>query len=177
MELEKLKFYRIDINYIKYLYQFDKRVQYNKNREDEYTKRRVYLGIVMQVNDINYSVPLEHPRPEHQKIKNNIFIFRIHRGRYGMLGLNNMIPVRESELIKFDINSEKQRYKQILISQYHFCNKHIKEIKNKAIETYNKSLNNKFLKKFVAILNYYLMFIGLIVAAIFGIMYLGSILL
>ena len=73
--MEKLKFYRIDINYIKYLYQFDKRVQYNKNREDEYTKRRVYLGIVMQVNDINYFVPLEHPRPEHQKIKNNIFIF------------------------------------------------------------------------------------------------------
>lgn len=64
-----------------------------------------------------------------------------------MLGLNNMIPVRESELIKFDINNENQKYKQILISQYHFCNKHIKEIKNKAFETYNKSLNNKFFKK------------------------------
>lgn len=79
MELEKLKFYRIDINYIKYLYQFDKKVQYNKNREDEYTKRRVYL--------------------------------------------------------------------EILISQYHFCNKHIKGIKAKALETYNKSLNNKFFRK------------------------------
>ena len=74
--MNKLKLYRIDINYIKFLYRFDKRVQYNTQREDEYTKRRVYLGIVLQVNDYNYFVPLEYPRPAHQKIKNNIFIFR-----------------------------------------------------------------------------------------------------
>ena len=60
--MNKLKLYRIDINYIKFLYRFDKRVQYNTQREDEYTKRRVYLGIVLQVNDYNYFVPLEHPR-------------------------------------------------------------------------------------------------------------------
>ena len=104
--MNKLKLYRIDINYIKFLYRFDKRVQYNTQREDEYTKRRVYLGIVLQVNDYNYFVPLEHPRPAHQKIKNNIFIFKIHKGKYGMLGFNNMIPVNDTELINFDISKE-----------------------------------------------------------------------
>ncbi len=145
--MNKLKLYRIDINYIKYLYQFDKRVQYNEQREDEYTERRAYLGIVLKVNEFNYFVPLEHPRPSHQKLKNNIFIFKIHNGKYGMLGFNNMIPVEDTELIKFDINKESEKYKQILISQYHFCNKHIQEIKEKALATYNRSQKNKFLKK------------------------------
>ena len=124
--MNKLKLYRVDINYIKFLYRFDKRVQYNTQREDEYTKRRVYLGIVLQVNDYNYFVPLEHPRLAHQKIKNNIFIFKIHKGKYGMLGFNNMIPVNDAELINFDINKENQKYRQILLSQYHFFNKDIK---------------------------------------------------
>ena len=57
---------------------------------------------------------------------------------------------KEPELV-FDcgtfLDNENKKYKQILISQYHFCNKHIKEIKTKAFETYNKSLNNKFFKK------------------------------
>ena len=70
--MNKLRLYRIDLNYIKYLYKFDKKVQFNKNREDEYTN---------------------------------------------------------------------------LNSQYRFCNKHIAEIESKALETYNKSQKNKFLKK------------------------------
>lgn len=45
--------------------------------------------------------------------------------KYGMLGFNNMIQVDDTELINFDINKESEKYKQILISQYHFCNKHI----------------------------------------------------
>ena len=145
--MNKLKLYRIDIDYVKYLYRFDKRVQYNEEREDSYTERRAYLGVVLQVNDFNYFVPLEHPRQAHKKIKNNIFIFKIHNGKYGMLGFNNMIPVNDTELINFDISKENEKYKQILISQYHFCNKHIQEIQTKALETYNRSQKNKFLKK------------------------------
>ena len=65
--MNKLKLYRININYIKYLYQFDNRVQYNEQRDDEYTERRVYLGIVLRVNQFNYFVPLEHPRQHTKK--------------------------------------------------------------------------------------------------------------
>lgn len=145
--MNKLRLYRIDINYIKYLYQFDKKVQYNFKKNDDYTERRVYLGIVLKVNEFNYFVPLEHPRTAHKNLKNNIFILKIHNGKYGMLGFNNMIPVNDTELINFDINGENEKYKQILISQYRFCNKHIKEIQTKALETYNRSQKNKFLKK------------------------------
>ena len=58
-----------------------------------------------------------------------------------------MIPVKKEQLIKFDIDKENAGYKQILISQYHFCNKHNKEIEEKANETYNRSVKNHFKKK------------------------------
>lgn len=145
--MNSLRLYKIDINYIKYLYSFDNRVQYNPNREDEYLAKRPYLGVVLKIDKYDYFVPLEHPRQSHQTMKNNIFIFKIHNGKYGILGFNNMIPVKSEQLIDFDINKENVRYKQILISQYHFCNKHSQEIKEKANETYFRSLKNRFMKK------------------------------
>ena len=142
-----LKLYKIDINYIKYLYSFDNRVQYNPNKLDNYTAKRPYLGVVLNVKNFKYFVPLEHPRPSHQKMKNNTYILKIHNGKYGILGFNNMIPVKEKYLIDFDINNEQDKYRQILISQYHFCNKHIKEIEEKAKATYTKSQKNSFFRK------------------------------
>lgn len=145
--MNNLRLYKVNIDYIKYLYSFDNRVQYNPIREDEYTIKRPYLGIVFEVENFKYFVPLEHPRKSHQNMKNNTFIFKIHNGKYGILGLNNMIPIKEECLIDFDINKEEIEYRQILISQYHYCNKHFKEIKKKAKETYDKSLSNSFMKK------------------------------
>lgn len=145
--MNNLRLYKISIDYIKYLYSFDNRIQYNPSREDEYSAKRPYLGIVLKMNEFDYFVPLEHPREEHKKMKNNIFIFKIHNGKYGILGFNNMIPVKQEQLIKFDINKENASYKQVLISQYHFCNKHSQEIKKKAKETYERSLSNSFMKK------------------------------
>ncbi len=117
--MNKLKLYKIDVNYIKYLYSFDKRVQFNPQREDIYSEKRPYLGIVLNINDFNYYVPLEHPRPNHQKMKNNTFIFKIQNGRFGILGFNNMIPVKKDSIIDFDINKEDIKYRNILIRQYH----------------------------------------------------------
>ena len=145
--MNKLKLYRVDVNYIKYLYSFDNKVQYNKEQKDEYTRKRPYLGVVLQVNEFEYFVPLEHPREAHQKMKDNIYILKIHNGKYCILGFNNMIPIKREELIEFNINNENKKYRQILISQYHFCNKHIKEIQERALKTYEKSTKNNFFKK------------------------------
>lgn len=145
--LNNLRLYKIDINYIKYLYSFDDRVQYNPNREDEYSANRPYLGVILKIGKYDYFVPLEHPRKSHKTMKNNVFIFKIHNGKYGILGFNNMIPVKKEQLVEFDINKQIAGYKQILISQYHFCNKHSKEIEEKAKETYNKSERNHFMRK------------------------------
>ena len=111
--MNKLKLYRVDVNYIKYLYSFDNKVQYNKEQKDEYTRKRPYLGVVLQVNEFEYFVPLEHPREAHQKMKDNIYILKIHNGKYGILGFNNMIPIKREELIEFNINNELNTTKTI----------------------------------------------------------------
>ncbi len=145
--MERLRLYRVNIDYIKYLYSYDNRVQYTPDKPDSYTQRRPYLGIVLKIENYDYFVPLEHPRKQHRKMKNNIYILKIHHGKYGILGFNNMIPINKENLIQFNINKENNNYRKILISQYHFCNKHINEIKFKALETYNRSQTNNFFKK------------------------------
>ncbi len=145
--MNKLRLYKIDVNYIKYLYSFDNRIQFNPDMPDEYSAKRPYLGVILKVENFNYFVPLEHPRPAHQKMKNNMFLFKIHNGKYGILGFNNMIPVKPEQIINFNINQENNSYKQVLISQYHFCNKHIKEIEEAAMKTYSNSRKNSFLRK------------------------------
>lgn len=145
----KFNLYYVNIDYIKYLYQYENKVQYNPKMSDTYTIKRPYLGIVLQINKFSYFVPLEHPRVTHQQMKNNIHIYKIHEGKYGILGFNNMIPVPKSELTKVNIEQQSYNYRQILISQYRFCNKHSDLILKKAKNTYiqYQKGNNKFLNK------------------------------
>ena len=147
--MRKLKLYRVNINYIKYLYYFDKRIQYNPYDMDSHSERRPYLGIVLHINNFNYFVPLEHPIEDHKKLKNNDFILKIHNGKYGILGFNNMIPIPDNQLINFDINKQSEKYRQVLISQYRYCNKHTNQILIKANNTYinRKEGKNKFINK------------------------------
>lgn len=61
-----MKFYKVDIDYIKYLHGFDDRVQYNSNYTDMLNQNRPYIGVVLEINQQNYFAPLEHPRPSHK---------------------------------------------------------------------------------------------------------------
>lgn len=60
-----------------------------------------------------------------------------------------MIPVPEIALTKVNIEQQSYNYRQILISQYRFCNKHSDIILQKAKNTYiqYQKGNNKFLNK------------------------------
>lgn len=133
----KIKLYKVNLNYIKYLYyNIDNKVQYNEKETDEYNQNRPYVGIVLFVKDMSYFVPLEHPRLEHKKLKNNPHIIKIKGGRYGLLALNNMLPIHNSQLIDFDINIDKNR--NILITQFQFCKKNYHLILQKANIIYKK---------------------------------------
>ena len=61
------------------------------------------------MHNLNYFVPLEHPRKEHMNLKNNEFILKIHNGKYGILGFNNMLPIPDSQLIEFNINEQNEK--------------------------------------------------------------------
>lgn len=129
--MEKLKIYRIREGYIEYLHTKDSRVQFNKG------ERRPYLGVVLEIGGHKYFVPMESPKPNHTKLKNNVHIMRIDGGKYGLLGFNNMIPAKEFFLIEFDIAKEpNEQYRNLLWNQLRFCNEHRREIYEHARKTY-----------------------------------------
>ena len=142
-----MKIYKVDIEYIKYLHNFDSRVQCNENYTNTLNQNRPYVGIVLSINGQNYFAPLEHPRPSHKNLKNNLHIYKIKGGKYGIIGLNNMIPIPDIALINFNINTDKN--KNILVSQYIECSKNWRNIQNRAYQIYNKRITtpNKFEKK------------------------------
>jgi len=127
----KLKIYRVDCKYVRFLYGCDNRVQWNKNT------RRPYVGVVLTVGSYRYFVPMESPKPSHLNMKSSVYILPIEKGRYGILGFNNMIPVPTSALIAFDINLEPDKqYAELLRRQAAFFNSHEADIYSRAAKTY-----------------------------------------
>ena len=129
--MENLRIYRIEDKYIRYLKHFDDKVQNNKNR------RRPYVGIVLYVGDYRYFVPMESPKPNHANMKAGKHILKLDGGRLGLLGFNNMIPVREDALISFDIDAEPDpQYAELLRRQAVYMNRNKANILDHASRTY-----------------------------------------
>jgi protein AbiQ len=141
--MQKIRFYKIDLNYVKYLWKFDNKVQYDIYKSDDYNKKRPYIGVVLEINDFRYFAPLEHPRISHRKLKSNPHILKINNGRHGLIAFNNMIPVKESQLINFDFKDEDANYQEILRSQFIFCDNNKERINKHAQNTYNKVVIKK----------------------------------
>lgn len=141
------KMYRVELDYIRYLHSVDHRVQFNETKPDAYNQNRPYVGIVLEINGHNYFAPLEHPRPAHQSLKANTHIFKIKGGQYGLLALNNMIPIPAAQLVSFDINQDPNR--NVLVTQYIICKKNAALIQEKAERIYTKRITrpNDFEKK------------------------------
>ena len=121
--MEKLRIYRIRDGFIEFLHEKDHRVQFNKR------ERRPYIGVVLEINGHKYFVPMESPKPNHEKLKSNVHIMRIDGGKYGILGFNNMVPAKDFFLVPFDIEKEPdERYKNLLRNQLKFCNDHKEDV-------------------------------------------------
>ena len=138
------RFYRIQDPYVEYLHKWDSRVQLNKG------ERRPYIGIVLTVNGFNYFVPLESPKENHVNIKSGGPVLKLDGGKLGIMGFNNMIPVKRNQLINFDIADEQEKqYQMLLLNQLHYCAKHKDTILLRAQNTYAKAVggDNPFYKR------------------------------
>ena len=124
--------------YVSYLHSIDNRVQYNKGQ------RRPYVGVVLSINGVDYYVPLESPKDNHANIKGGGPVMKLDEGRLGVMGFNNMIPVLDSCLIKFDIQAVRDtKYKMLLLNQLEYCNKNRDLILQRAQTTYRRALSRK----------------------------------
>lgn len=129
--MERLQFFNISDEYVEYLYQFDKKVPFNKN------SGRPYIGIVLEVNNTKYFAPLFSPKPQHRKYSDNPSYMRIGKD-YGIIRFNLMLPVIDSELkhINFD-DIEDVKYRNLLLAQNNFIQRNSIKILEKANKLYN----------------------------------------
>lgn len=128
-----IDFYHIDEKYIAFLNTKDYRVQYNK------FEHRPYIGIVLKIGGFDYFAPLESPKPNHQNINGGGPVMKIDNGNLGIIGFNNMVPVKSINLKQFDINAlTDQKYQNLLINQLVWCRKNRGDIYARAEATYQK---------------------------------------
>ncbi|MBU5228151.1 type III toxin-antitoxin system ToxN/AbiQ family toxin [Clostridium senegalense] len=140
--MKDVNIFRVNSNYIRYLNKFDAKVMYNKDN----LHTRPYVGIVLDINNLNYFAPLTSPKPKHEKMKNNLGFMKIRLkdNEYGAVNINNMIPIKEDQLIKFNINDEKDnKYKKLLKNQFKFLYRNADNIHHSALKLYEKVVIQK----------------------------------
>lgn len=148
-----MKLYEITDEYINYLRKFDNKVYDNK--EENRKVMRKYLGIVLNINQLNYYIPMSSPKKS--DYKNNVIrksvipIIRIISNEEvdnipvlkGTLRISNMIPVPDSELILYEPKNEKNKnYKILIEKELEFIGKNEELIRKYANILYKQKMNN-----------------------------------
>ena len=118
--------------YIDFLRKFDSRV-----RENNEGKRK-YIGVLFNIGAKKYYAPLSSPKPKYFRIHDKTLdIVKIDGGKLGVINLNNMIPVPDSEVNIIDIEKiPDEKYKNLLRKQADFITSHEKLIIKKAERLY-----------------------------------------
>mgnify|MGYP002580640988 CR=1 FL=1 len=133
-----MRIYIVKEDYINYLKKFDDNIRDNKNES------RPYIGILLEVNGMNYIAPLASPKEKHKSMKNNIDFFKLENGDLGVINLNNMIPVHKENIVEYNFEERHNRkYSILLTKQIRFINKNEDVIKNKANKLYNKVISGR----------------------------------
>lgn len=142
-----LEIVKIDENYCNYLRKYDNKVTYNYGEK----KNRPYVGVLFNIENMEYFVPLSSPKEKHLKMKNNLDFFKIDNGKLGVINFNNMIPVTSNNytLVDFDKKNKSSsdiKYLLLLENQLSFLNANYFSVVTKAIKLYNLYVNNRLPK-------------------------------
>lgn len=153
--MKELDLYTIDNKYIHYLQENERKdrgfTKVSNNLTDEYSNQKPYVGIVLEIDDYKYFVPLTHPK-EHYDSRIKFFNrfsqpIKLKSGRdYGRIMFCYMLPLKDENVLKRICINEivDIKYKSILMTQYFYINSREgnKVILKKAHSLYNKVHNN-----------------------------------
>ena len=73
--MENLKIYEINAAYINYLVPYAPHLFHN--RQQGQANERKYIGIVLQVNGLDYFAPLSSFKPKHRRMKEGLDFIKI----------------------------------------------------------------------------------------------------
>jgi len=142
--MSRLSFCLVDSIYCDYLRESDPCVPYTMDKKSN----RPFVGILLKIQNMSYYAPLSSPKPKHLTMKNQVDLLKIEGGKYGVINLNNMIPIHKNSItsvnmkITSDDSTEDIQYKALLSNQLTWCNVNRDMIFNKAKKLYEIIINN-----------------------------------
>ena len=154
--MDEFKLYSVTDEYVEWLRKDYPNVYSNKI--DSRTHTRKYLGVVLQIEQYKYYVPMSSPKEsdyqiagENKVIKKSIVpIIRIVvkntdgvKELKGTLRISHMIPVPESELQLYDMENETDStYKDLVQNEMIFIRKNRERIESNAKLLYKQKVAN-----------------------------------
>lgn len=141
---DKFKIVKIDYQYCDFLRKFDNKVCYNAGTK----QLRPFIGVLFEINEKEYYVPLSSPKAKHKLLKNKLDLIKIDGGNLGVININNMIPVNKKSYELFDLNKKTNDVNEIkriklLKEQLRWLNKNSLEVRKISKTLYNLYVNNK----------------------------------
>ena len=134
---KRLKIYEVKSEYIQYLSNYQNHLFLHTNEKG----KRKYIGIVFQINGMNYFAPLSSYKTKHVQMRESVDFIKIKD--YAVINLNNMIPIPQSQIVEIDINKEKDMsYRYVLQAESREINRQKNRIRKNAEIVYShKKLN------------------------------------
>jgi protein AbiQ len=136
-----------------YLRQYDSRVPVIRNVFN--SRLRPMIGIIFEIDGFKFYAPLSSPKQKHLKMKTNQDFIKIDHGNFGVINLNNMVPILDHYAQRIDISNypishkQDEAYVNLLKNQMKWCNTHKETIRLKAsklFESIKKGYANEKLK-------------------------------
>lgn len=133
---------KIDKRYCDYLRDFDSRIPFNYGKKES----RPFIGVLFSINECEYFAPLSSPKPKHLRLKSKVDFLKIDNGRLGAINFNNMLPVKENNVVKLDLKAEgltkeEKKYAVLLQKQLYWLSRHSELLYSKSRKLYEKYIN------------------------------------
>ncbi len=157
-------FYKIDVQYVKYLNSLDSQVYYENSLNYD---RKPYLGLILHLGKYNYCIPITSSKKRHLAWKNvtehNYLIYEIiqqseihlndiykqiantnqFKKILAVLEIRKMIPVDDTVCEHIDFTSiQDLKYKDLLEKEYNFLKPLRLDILKRADVLYNKQIES-----------------------------------
>ena len=137
--MSKISFYEIEEQYIDYLSSYAPLLFHNAKPGQQNSRK--YIGVVLDINDSSYYVPLSSFKQKHSKMKDGLDFIKIKT--YAVLNLNCMFPAPIETCHKIVFSQIKDlRYRSLLLAEYREIKRLREKIKKNAATLYRHKIAN-----------------------------------
>lgn len=137
-----LKFYDVDVDYVNYLKEQEKKQRgFTRVPDVVYhgsEKRKMVCGIVLEINGFKYYVPVSSNKDEDDYSLPIILEDDNYNPLKGSLRFRFMIPIEDKYITERDFKKETKNREIFLHRQLVYCNKIEPDIKDMAQKTYDE---------------------------------------